>query len=328
MEWYYIVLICVGAFVLLFFVFAALAENVAFGKRADKNPLFKYFTAEDFGLTANVVSLPNGLNGFIYGKAEVEAKDKLIIFCHGMGAGHIAYTTEIAYFCNLGYTVLAIDGRGCNLSDGKNIKGMYSGVQTAIAAIDFARSDDRLKGLDIYLVGHSWGAYSALCASAQRAVKGLVSISAPTTPSKTMECGSSGYITRPIAKMCRPFWWLIQLFKYGAKGNMNAADCAQKSGVPTLLIYGDSDKIVPPANSVYCRAEGKNITKLLVKGKAHNPYNSENAERQLALLSAKLMGVKNVTADVKEYFDNFDFAAATEEDESVMRAIVDFIEKV
>lgn len=322
METYLIVIIAVAAGLLLLFAFALLCDKMVFGRRADKNPLLKYFTAEDFGLTAQSVSLPKGLKGFVYSEKEATKIGKLIIFCHGMGPGHIAYTTEIAYFCNLGYKVLAVDSRGCNFSDGKSIKGMYSGVETVIAAIDFAKKNkDGLFGEspEIYLVGHSWGAYSALCASAKRKVEGVVAISSPCTPSKTIQEGAAGFISKPLSVVLRPFWWLVGFLKYGAKGNSNAAHSAMKNGAPTLIIHGDKDKVVSSVQAVYYKAEGENITKLFVNGKAHNPYNTENAERLLSELSARLRkGEKD--------FGGFDFTAATEEDEEVMRTIAQFIE--
>ena len=164
------------------------------------------------------------------------------------------------------------------------------------------------------------GAYSALCASAKRNVDKVVAISAPNTPSKTMQEGAAPIISRPFAAIERPFWWIVNLLKYGAKGNANAAKCAERNGTPTLLIHGDKDNIVTPNKAVFYKAEGKHITKLLVKGKAHNPYNTENAEKLLAELSAKLK--RKDIADIAE----FDFKGATEEDEEVMQKILNFLE--
>ena len=309
----------VGLVILMLFAIAFLSDKLLFGNRSEKNPLLKYFTAEDFNLFAQPVALPDGLNGLIYSKTDTPQKDKLIIFCHGMGPGHIAYTTEIAYFCNFGYSVLAIDNRCCNLSEGKNMKGMYSGVQTAVSAIDFARENGYY---NLFLVGHSWGAYSALCASKKRSVNKVVAISAPNTPATTLADGvlSVKALPRPIVAILHPFWWLVNFFKYGAKGNSSSAKCAKKSGVPTLLIHGDRDRIVTLKKSAFNRAKGDNITKLLAEGKAHNPYNTENAEIQLALLSELLK--KNQFAEIM----NFDFNLATEEDERVMQEILNFIE--
>lgn len=332
MEIWLIVLISVAAVFVVFAVllsFAAIAENVAFGKRVDKNPLLKYFTAEDFGLSAESVNLVHGLNGYIYSNKSVQNNGKLVIFCHGMGPGHIAYTTEIAYFCNNGFTVLAVDNAGCNFSQGKNLKGMYSGVKTAVAAIDFARQSEKLKDMPVYLVGHSWGAYSALCASAKRKVEKVVAISAPNTPSKTMQDGAAPILGKCFAAILSPFWYILNFLKFGTNGNLNAAKCAQKNGVPTLLIHGDNDSIVRLSRSAYAAAKGSNVTKILAKGKAHNPYNTENAEAKLTELSQGLKKVKNMSEDERSsFFGNFDFAAATEEDNKVMEAIFDFLMQV
>lgn len=302
---------------LFLLVLAFLSEGFAFGKRCDKNPLLKYFSADDFNLTAEPVSVSRRLKGFICRKDAVKA-GKIIIFCHGMGPGQIAYTTEIAYFAGLGYPVLALDSRGCNYSGGKNLKGMYEGVNTAVAAIDYARA--AYPDNEIYLVGHSWGGYSALCASAERKVEKVVAISAPNSPSKTLREGAVNVgMPKFFAAILSPFWWITNLLKFGARGNANAARCARKNGVPTLLIHGDKDKTVPPSNAAYYKAEGKNISKLLVNGKAHNPYNTENAEKLLAEIPLRLKrGAEGI--------DGFDFSAATEEDKDVMQKIACFLE--
>ena len=296
---------------------AFLSDHFVFGKRCDKNPLLKYYTSEDLGLSAEAVSLPNGLNGFIYNKNGANAKESIIIFCHGMGPGHIAYTTEIEYFCNVGYTVLAIDSRGCGFSQGKNMKGMYSGVKTVISAIDFAK-ENHFK--NIYLVGHSWGAYSALCASAKRKVDKVVAISAPNTPSRTMRDGAvnMGVLPRLVAAILQPFWAFVNFVKFGAKGNANAAKCACKNSTPTLLIHGDKDGVVQLKNSAFSKADGKYIEKFLAEGKGHNPYNTVKAETYLAQLSQYLKKKQDVS--------NFDFSAATEEDVVVMQKIFNFLE--
>ncbi len=302
----------------MLFTLAFLSDRFAFGKREDKNPLLKYFTAEDFGLSAEPVSLKGGLRGFIYRNTTVRPKQELIIFCHGMGPGHIAYTTEIAYFCGFGYPVLAVDSRGCGLSDGKNIKGMYSGVQTVVNAIDFA---DELGYKTIYLVGHSWGAYSVLCASAKRKVSKVIAISAPLTPSKTMCDGAVNMriLPRLIAVMLRPFWWIINFIKYGAKGNANAAKCASKNSTPTLLIHGDNDSVVSLKGAPADKADGSHIIKFIVEGKGHNPYNTHKAEALLVELNAKFK--RRDVADIAQ----FDFMGATEEDEEIMQKIINFI---
>lgn len=328
MAWYFILLICIGAVIFLGFALAAIVYAVAFGSRCDKNPLLKYFTAEDFNLTTESVSIKRGngsLNGYIYRDESAKSNGKLVIFCHGLGPGQIAYTTEIACFCNSGFTVLALDSTGCNLSSGKNIRGMYQGVKTAICAIDFARADKRLSDMPVCLVGHSWGAYSALCAASRRKVEKVVAISAPVSPVKTLYYGAAQRMPKILAAFLCPFIAVIDFFRFGKNSNRNAAKCAQKSGAQVLLVQGDSDSVVPIKKSAYAYADGANVQKYLAHDKAHNPYNTVAAQKLVMELFANLSRVKKMSEQERTYFETFDYRAAAEEDGEVMGAIVGFL---
>ncbi len=328
MEWYYVLLICVGAVILLLALLAAVVYKIAFGSRCDKNPLLKYFGYEDFSLKVEKVEIKRkkgALRGYVYFPAE-NPNGKLIVFCHGMGPGQSAYTTEIAYFCKNGFTVLALDSTGCDLSDGKNIVGMYEGVKTAIAAIDFARADERFADMPLYLVGHSWGGYSVLCAAYERKVNGVVAISAPVSPVKTIYVGASAQIPKFLAALLCPFLAVADFFTFGNKSNRNAPELADKSGTPVLHVYGDCDTIVPLKNSAYALSKGENAQKLLVKGRSHNPYNSIAAQEITAEAFAKLASARKMSEEERnEYFGNLDFSAATEEDLEVMQKITAFM---
>ena len=323
MDAWLIALIAVGAILVLLFVFALLTYGVAFGKRYDKNPLLKYFSANDFNLSANGFSIGK-LNGFIYEKEGITKKPEVVVFAHGMGPGHIAYTTEIAYLCNQGFMVVAVDSLGCNFSGGKNIRGMYEGARTVIKTVDYVKRE--LKAEKVYLVGHSWGGYSVLCASKERKVDKVVAISAPSSPVKTLYEGASKVISKPFSAMLCPFWWLINLFKFGYKGNASAKKRIRKSSAKFLLIHGDKDKVVTPAKAVYYGVYGENVTKFLAKNKAHNPYSTAIAEAKLAELSSSLYKVKKMSEEERtEYFNNFDYNLATQEDSEVMTQISTFL---
>lgn len=335
MEWYYILLICVGAVAIvlaLLLSFSLTIYSLAFGVRRDKNPLLKYYTAEDFSLSEEKVEVGRGKRSFcgrLYTKGGVEQSKTLVIFCHGIGPGHCAYMAEINYFCERGYTALALDSRGCGLSGGKSMEGMYAGVRTAKTAVKYARAQRRFDGYKICLVGHSWGAYSVLCASSEVKVDGVVAISAFDTPLEIMRHVAAEFIPPRVARSFSPFWTIADFVHFGSKSNKSAAKSASGSGVPTLLIQGDIDKSVPMDKSAYAHASGGNIIKYLAEGKAHNPYFTFAAQEKFMELSEHLdiSQRKNMEVD-KEYFDTFDFVAATEEDKEVMSAIGDFIEKL
>ncbi|MDE7329995.1 MAG: alpha/beta hydrolase [Clostridia bacterium] len=324
MQPYVIAIIVIGAVICLTFALAVLTYCAAFGKRCDRNPLLKYFTAEDFGLAAEEFSLGK-LKGAIYKSESADKRDGVVVFVHGMGPGHCAYMTEIAYFCGLGYTVVAADSLGCGASKGRSIRGMYEGVKSAVKTVDFAKK--QFAGEKIYLAGHSWGAYSALCASAEIKVDKVAAISAPSTPVKTLREGAARFISKPLAYILSPFWYIINFLVFGTKGNKSAVKCARINGTRTLLIHGGKDGIVTPVKAAYYGVYGENVTKFFDENKAHNPYNTVSAEAKLAELNAALFRARKMTEEErKEYFGNFDYKGATEEDVAVMGVIKEFLE--
>jgi pimeloyl-ACP methyl ester carboxylesterase len=236
-----------------------------------------------------------------------------------LGPGQVAYTTEIATLSSYGYPVVAFDSTGCNLSEGKSMKGIYEYVRCAICATQFAKS--RFPKSKIVLVGHSLGGYSALCAASACGVEKVVAISAPATPVKTFTHLVEGQTGKGFAKMVTPFLSLVNIFRFGIKGNTNAAKCASKSNFPVLLIQGKKDVVIDEKNSVYNLAQGSHIKKILREESGHNPYNTVQAEEKLSELSAAM--VKSDTP--KEFYESFDFALATEEESSLFSEIKTFI---
>lgn len=325
MELYQIILIIVaalaGVLILQLTLTAIIVDTALFGSRMNKKPYVRYFTAEDFNITSEPVELSRGkykLRGFVYTDG-AKAAESTVVFCHGMGAGHIAYTTEIACLCRAGYRVLAIDDLGCNFSDGKKIRGFSEGVLAARIAVNYAKSN--FGDGKIYLVGHSLGAYSALCATKWEKVDGVVSISAPESPLKIIK----GHANKFLFTFVSPFLSLIFFLKYGAAGNMSASKAIDKSGVPALLIHGDKDDIVTLKYSAYRFAEGKNVEKYLAEGKRHNPYNTVAAEGKLKELTAALDTEWADKCLEENFYKSFDFVAATEEDGAVMEKIIEFL---
>lgn len=331
MEWYYILIIVV-IMVLAFlftFLFPAIAANTfAFKHRQDKDPLYKYFTPEEFGLTVehmHVHLYGVELAANLYTVKPVEACEKVVIFQHGFGAGSSSYMTEIAHFSKRGFAVVAADAYGCNNSAGENVKGFYAGAEAVIAAYIGVKCDERLKNKPVVLVGHSWGAYSVLAACGSIKVDGVVAMSGFNAPA---QCLSDMLKNVKYGKLYATFahgWlWLFNFFKFGAKGNTKAARAVKKSGVKALIIHGEKDLTVGFKHSAANKVKGENVTTVILPDKRHNPYNTVAAEAKLSELG-KEFGSEE---EEKEYLKDYDWNAATEEDEEVMSKIDSFIENV
>lgn len=334
MEWNEIAIIAICATIALIiaiiFALALYADRLVFGRRQNRNVNLKYFSAEDFSICCEKIAASyKGKNLFaaIYYSTPVADCKKVILFCHGMGAGHAAYMTEIATLAKYGYAVVAYDSIGCGQSEGKNIRGFYANVECAVAAYIAIKSNAQLKDKPVYLVGHSWGAYAALCATKYVAAEGVVALSGFNTPSRMLQDGAAGVMGDFLARLCRPFWYIINLCKFGFKGNSDAVRCIQKSGVPAFLAYGTNDTVIEAGNTPATKAKGVNIQSVIYKGKGHNVYITDQAQKLTEELLSALSPSRFASAEErKKYFAQFDFVAATREDEDVIKQITFFID--
>lgn len=324
------------AVLLLCLLFAKAVEKFAFGKRQEGNVYLQYFTAEDFeGLKTEPVEFPNAegerLRGNLYFKGNMPDKKALLIFVHGMGGGHLSYTTELNFFAEKGYLVLAYDNTGTMASEGKSLKNMAHSISDLRAALRFVKEYSLTKGLPILLVGHSWGAYT-VCRTLQYNpdVKGVVSFSAPENEPELLcdQIKQQAGFSMPFLKPFFAFWE-----KIGAdqKATQNTSAALLKTDVPVLLFHGEKDSVVqisnaPVSNSALQTKE--NIKIEIYPDKQHNVYSSLAAEQYIAESFAKLnlLLKEKKTEEAKAFSKTLDFRKMCEEDEEVMQKTADFLE--
>ena len=141
--------IAIPVLVIAFLLLLAFAvEKVAFGNRCEGNAYLQYFTAADFpNLTADPVAFTGNcgqvLRGNLYTQAGRQDFKALLVFSHGMGGGHLSYTTELDFFAKRGYLVLAYDNTGTMASEGKSLVGMPQAVSDLRSALAIAKQDVR-----------------------------------------------------------------------------------------------------------------------------------------------------------------------------------------
>lgn len=322
---------CAAVFVLTFALFfpALIINSAIFNSRQDKVPVFKYFTAEDFDLKTEPITVSYrgvNLSAHIYTVKPVEECDRVVIFQHGFGAGSSSYMTEIAHFAHKGYAVVAADAYGCNDSAGEKIIGFYAGAEAVIAAYIAVNGDKRLKDKKIILVGHSWGAYSVACAAERVKADGVVAMSGFNAPAQCL-CSQLKRLSKAgkkLAPLLHGWFYIINFFKFGVRGNTHAAKALKRSGAKVLIVHGEIDNTVPLKISIAKKC--KIAEKLILPDKKHNPYNTVEAEIKLSELSSPPKFADG--AEAVEYYAAFDWRAATEEDENIMAKIDNFISAV
>ena len=329
-----IVLLLVTLFALAIIILNTAGVN----KRCEGDDNLKYLKAKNFdNLNALPVSFKSDkqqtLNGFLYSSAKVDAYKGLIVFSHGMGAGHLAYTTEINYFAQKGYIVLAYDNTGTCASEGEKIKGFAQGIIDLKYALDFVKTRDDLKDLSVLLVGHSWGAYSVSNVSALNPsveIKGIVAFSPFNSMNKLIR-DIAKQKTKANLSILSPFFDIINFVRFGKAGNLRTCDSINSNSIPTLIMHGGNDMQVTLKNSPVGKKhkiqDNPNARTVLYDSKYHNVYLAKEAEQYLNDTFAKIESLGKNSPEAYEVYQNIDYSLITKEDLSVMETVSTFLEE-
>lgn len=184
------------------------------------------------------------LRGHVYG---ADNDRGLIVFRHGIFSQHQDYLALITALVDKGWRVFAYDAIGCGESDGDSTMGMSQSPLDVAAAIDYARESGMADGMPLALFGHSWGGYGVAAALGLRpgSVDACVTMSGYDTPVKILTA-SAERAYGVAGRVQQPFLWLNCLIDFGAENaDRSASDAVVNSGVPTLVIHGTGDAVVP-----------------------------------------------------------------------------------
>lgn len=331
--------IAIIVILLIFFLLAkTIMDFAGVSKRCEGNENLKYLKAKNFdNLNARPVDFKSDkgqtLNGFLYSSAKVDDYKALIVFSHGMGAGHLAYTTEINYFAQKGYLVLAYDNTGTCTSEGEKLYGFAQGVIDLKHALDFVKSRDDLKDMPLLLLGHSWGAYSVCNVSAitpVKDIKGIVAFSPFNSMNKLLRDNAKQQ-TKMNLSVFSPFFDIINLLRFGKAGILRSCDTIDNNSIPTLILHGGNDLQVTLRNSPVGLknriSNNPNARTVLYESKYHNVYLAKDAEQYLNDTFAKIATLGENSPEAYEIYQNIDYALITKEDLTVMETANSFFEE-
>lgn len=328
--------------ILILLLLSKLILNLAFGKRCEGNPKLKYFTADDFeGLEAQPIEFKSNkgqtLRGNIYTYEDIKEYKGLIIFVHGMGGGHLSYTTEINTLARAGFIVMGYDNTGTCSSEGKSLRGFFQSVIDLDNALKFVEANSDLNKYAIELVGHSWGAYT-VCQVLQfkHDIKAVVAMSGPNDSAKLI-CDFMKNETKMNCSFLKPFITIVNFFTFGKKGIKNTSTVLKDTKIPVLLLHGELDKTAPLENSPISDKDliegNSNIKTIVYEGRFHNVYQTKESEEYLnntfgniSELNKKYKG-KPPEDEINKIYNNIDYKKITKEDEKVMNTIIKFLEE-
>lgn len=296
--------------------------------RCDDTETVFYYAASDFaGLASEPYTfsscMGHSLQGYLY-SYENPIESRLIVFDHGFGGGHRAYMKEIEKLCAHGYRVFAYDHTGCMESGGKTPNGLSQSLCDLNDCLTALKADKRFAGLDISVMGHSWGAFSTLnIASLHPEISHIVAMCGFVSVEEMIKTFFAG----PLKGYRRAVLALEEesnpkFFHY------NAVESLKNANVKALLIYSEDDHLCRRTHYDMLKEalDGKeNVRFMLTSGKGHNPNYTSDAVKLLGEFSkarAKFAKKKNATKGEKAAFvASFDWEKITAQDEAVWSEI-------
>ncbi len=298
-----------------------------FVHRYDKEvgiPYYSYKDFKDFKCEDNSFTNSYGINlrYFFYYYANYK-KDKIILFCHGMGPGHTAYIAEIEALARRGYKVLTLDFAGCGESGGKYLGSLNKPTRDVIDLLNHLNLKEQ-----IILMGHSMGGYTALNTLCLRKdITKVVAISPIIQIEPLLQLNTkSKFITK-------------HLLRYERKVNreifdINIPKYLENTTDDVFVIQSTDDQMVPYGMSLKVIEGIKNphIKTKRYEGRKHNPNYTDNAISYMDSVFGKyyaLLNEKKIKTDEDRinYFKDVSLAKLVEQDEQLFNEIVDFIEK-
>jgi pimeloyl-ACP methyl ester carboxylesterase len=231
---------------------------------------------------------------------------------------------EIEMLCRHGYRVFAYDHTGCMESGGADPNGMAQSLCDLNDCIRTIKADSRFAGLDISVMGHSWGGFSTLNIAAYHPdISHIVVLSGFVSVELLVGSFFGG-----LLKGYRKAVMALETESNPKFVGFNAIESLSNSATKALLIYSADDQL--------CRREhydmlkdglaGKeNIRFMLVEGKGHNPNYTQDAVNLLGQFTkarAKLAKNQKATAaDKARFVGSFDWNAMTAQDKAVWAEI-------
>ena len=288
-------------------------------------PSLAYFPLSYFGVSSKPFSfLSEGRR--LRGEAGVPCGEPkaVIVFFHGLGAGYTAYSPEIAALVKAGYLVYCFDYAGCMQSEGGSMVDLGHPIKDIGAFFEFLDGQDIAKDKARFALGHSWGGYMALHSLREekygisRAVSlaGFIDLAGIVEHTAPNMSKLDGALRRYIRK------------RYGkAAGQSASVFLRDVIGKRLLYIASPSDDMVPyKDNFVPLRdsLEGKEGFEFIsLPNKGHQPYWSDDAVAYFHDIMAKARPShldRDTSVDI-------DFARLQQDDEKVMKTIIDFFSR-
>lgn len=279
--------ILIVVFLVVFPIATMVIYNGEFGKRYEVREYAAY-KPEDFpDLELRRCELISNkgdkLAAYKYQKKGIEPK-AVLVMVHGLCGSHRNYLDLCDYFAGHGYTIFTYDSTGSGESEGKKVGGFAQGLADLDYVLRFVKKQEEYKGLQILLMGHSWGGY---CVGSvlkfHPDVKAVVDISGFDSIPGILKQYAEMHIGK-TAPLLMPYVSLYEKICWGKYSGICACDGFANSDARVMIIHSSDDKTVLTENGYgLFKEKFDNDERFVFKmytDRAHSyPVNSDKARK-------------------------------------------------
>ena len=299
-----VIVIVVIVFVVFSYIFASSILNKSFTRMGeDQATMFiKYDEIKDKYERSEYEfkSKKNTLKAYLY---KSSSKDDLIIYVHGLCAGHQGYLSDITAFVDKGYNVFTYDFTATGASSGKRFCGLNQQLYDLRNAIKFLKSQNLFSYNNIYLYGHSMGGYAVACID-DEIISSIVSISgfdSHIDELLSVFCANKSKFFKLFANTVVRIKYFFDLgFKYNYKTHKNL----QSTNTRTLIIHGNNDELVKfDIVSIISKKDLINndkVSYLEITDPMHNSHNSIIASNECVLYQKQITEIFDKAIEEKK----------------------------
>lgn len=219
-----------------------------FYKRNETDPCLKFKRELFPNLIAEKCVFPTSnrvdLTGYFYHYDKFDDKN-VIVFAHGLGNGHTRYLDVINYLAKAGFLVFAFDFTSYDESEGKGIYSFPQGVIDLENAIKYVSTRSKYRKRKIFLLGHSWGAYSvSVVLNVYPKVEKVVALSGFNKSEDIVKAHAEEWAGKD-APTVSPYIIFYERLHYKKYADFTAIDGFKKTKAEILIIHSKDDNVVP-----------------------------------------------------------------------------------
>lgn len=169
-----------------------------------------------------------------------------VVVSHGLHAGADEYLPIILFFYKNGYSVFGFNYQGTYESEGNSTVGMCQSLVDLDYALNYVKNCSDFIGLDVMLVGHSWGGFAVTSVlNLHKEVKACACISALNNGyTMILEKGEQYGGSIASGGIPKGFLDVYQKILFKDYAKYNGAQGINSVNIPVLVAHGKDDMVI------------------------------------------------------------------------------------